>query len=295
VAARGKWLRYGCFGCLGVVVLVVVVISVAVFITTRPEQVEDRVLRPEIPAGIAAAAPRVGHVILEIRAAELHLEPAGPGEPLRVEARYDVNAFGLDEQLDPGTEPDGKWTYRLRFGKDDRSGVFSGLVSLIRGSTARIDVFLPVDVPIDLTLEMKEGGAVVRLGGLWLRSAEVDFVSGALDLDVNEPLREPMENLTIRSAMGGALVNNVGNASPRHLDVAYRAGGIDMSLHGRWLRDAEINIKGGVGGGVVHLPRGVIIEGLDRGLIESPPHTELDIPTLTFSVSTGMGGLEFAG
>jgi hypothetical protein len=295
VAARGRRFVYGCLGCLGVVALGVAGISLAVLITIKPERVEDRVLRPELPLEVGAATSRAGHVILEIRAAEVRLEPAGPGEPLRVEARYDANAFALDEQLVPGTEPGGAWSYRLVFGEDDRSGVFAGLVSVMRGSTARIDVFLPPDVPIDLTLDMKEGGAVVRLGGLWLKTARIDLVSGALDLDVNEVLREPMESLSIHSAMGGALVNNVGNASPKRLDVSYRAGGIDMSLWGRWVRDAEIHIVGGMGGGVVHLPRGVIIEGLDRGPVESPTDAELDTPTLRFSVSTGVGGLEFAG
>ena len=105
----------------------------------------------------------------------------------------------------------------------------------------------------------------------------------------------PLASLSIRSTVGGALLNNLGNASPRRLDVGYAAGGIDMSLHGTWVRDAEISITGGMGGGVVHLPRGVIIEGLGREPTESPTDTELEKPTLRFSVTTHMGALEFAG
>jgi hypothetical protein len=191
-------------------------------------------------------------------------------------------------------DSDSAWIYRVTFGKGDLPGAFSGLVALARGSTARINVFLPTDVPIDLVLDMEKGGAVVRLAGLWLRTAEVDFESGALELSVDEPLREPMESLSIRVAKGGALLNSLGNASPRHLDVGYRRSGIDMSLWGQWLRDAEININGGMGGGVVHLPSGVILEGLDRRGVEAPDAPELNLPTLRFSVSTGLGKLEFS-
>ena len=292
MAAGGAWLKYGCLGCLGVVVLVLVAVGVALrveFVTAGPEQVETSVLTPEIPLEIAGG----GRIILETREAEFHLEPAKPGEPLRVEAHYDVNRFALEEEFDPGTEEDGAWTYRMTFGRIDRSGPFSSLVPLFRGSTARIHVFLPANVPIDLALNMKEGGAVVRLGGLWLRTAEVSLAAGALDLSFDEPLREPMESLSIRSVMGGALLNRIGNASPRRLDVNYNMGGIDMSLSGLWLRDAEINILGRMGGGAVHLPEDVTIEGLDRGEIEAPIEPELEQPTLRFSVSSRMGRIEF--
>jgi hypothetical protein len=165
---------------------------------------------------------------------------------------------------------------------------------VVRGSTARIDVFLPTDVPLDLILNVQEGGAVVRLGGLWLRTADIELGSGALDLDVRDPLREPMKSLSIRTTKGGALLNHIGNASPRLLEVSYSMGHIDMDLGGQWLADAEITIDGGTGGGVVHLPSGVILEGLERRGIEAIDAPEQDLPTLRFSVSTGMGWLEFS-
>jgi hypothetical protein len=290
---RGPWLKYGCFGCLGIGGLalgVVLVVALVASVTARPERMEDHELRPEIPL----EAPRGGSVVLDIREAELRVEPAGPGEPLRIEARYDVNAFALEQRLEPPTGVDGAWTYRATFRRSGGAGTFAGLVSLIRGSTARIRVFLPADVPVDLSLRLKEGGTVVRLGGLWLRTAEIELESAALDLDVADPLREPMESLSIRAAKGGCLLNHLGNASPRRLDVRYRMGGIDMDLGGRWLADATISIDGGLGGGVVHLPAGVILEGLDLPVIAAPTTAELKPPTLKFSVSTRVGRLELS-
>jgi hypothetical protein len=297
VARFGALCKYGSLGCLGLAGLVLVALTVVLVVaavTAPPKKVEDRLLSYEIPTEVAGEGYSRGRIILEIREAELHVKPVEPGEPLRVEARYDVNAFALDEEFDPGTDGSPVWVYRATFRRNDRAGAFAGLVSLVRGSTARIHVFLPADVPIDLDLNMRKGGAVVRLAGLWLRTAEVDFESGAFDLSVAEPLREPMESLTIRTALGGSLLNGLGNASPRKLDVSYRVGGLDMDLGGHWLADAEININGAMGGGVVHLPSGVILEGLDLGGIEPPTLPEVKPPTLRFSVSTSRGKLELS-
>jgi hypothetical protein len=289
---RGPWLRYGCLGCLGIgglFLTVLLVASLVAFVTAPPERVEDRTRTPEL-------APQRGHVALEIREAELRVEPVAPGEPLRVEARYDVNAFALEEELVPAADGSAAWTYRASFGRSEGAGAFAGLVSLVRGTPARIHVYLPTDVPLDLTMHVKGGGAVVRLGGLWLRTAELELESGAFELSVDEPVREPMESLSIRTASAGALLNGLGNASPRRLDVSYRMGGLDMDLGGHWLADAEIDIRGEVGGGTVHLPSDVILEGLDLDLARraAPTAPEVQPPTLRFSVSTGLGYLELS-
>ena len=274
--------------------MLLLILSGVAYFTSRPEQIEERLLTAEIPAEPGGSGSSRGRIEITIREAELHIEPVGPGEPLRVEGRYDVNAFALEGWLEPGTDANDAWVYEVSFGRAEGAGVFSGLVSLVRGSTSRIDVFLPTDVRFDLDLEMQEGGAVVRLAGLWLRNAEIDFESGAFELSVDEPLREPMERFSIRTARGGSLLNRLGNASPRRLDVSYRMGGIDMDLSGRWRGDAEIGISGDTGGGAVHLPRGVNLEGLARRGVERSGRSDPQVPTLRFSVSTGIGRLEFS-
>jgi hypothetical protein len=66
-----------------------------------------------------------------------------------------------------------------------------------------------------------------------------------------------------------------------------------MDLGGNWVTDAEISITGGTGGGVVHLPSGVILEGLGRRGGDAVGSSEPK-PTLRFSVTTGVGRLEFS-
>jgi len=82
--------------------------------------------------------------------------------------------------------------------------------------------------------------------------------------------------------------------SPHRLDVSYASGMIDMSLWGKWVTDADVTITGKMGGGVVHLPRRAILEGLKGGPISPPGGSEPDLPTLRFSVTTLLGVLEFA-
>lgn len=103
MAKTAATLRYGCLGCLGLVGLVLLTVALLLGVaalTARPERVEDRVATHAIPVRADGKGHTGGRVVLEIREAELHVEPVSPGEPLRIEARYDVNAFALDEGLD---------------------------------------------------------------------------------------------------------------------------------------------------------------------------------------------------
>jgi hypothetical protein len=230
------------------VLIVVLTVLGAAYLTARPEHVEDRVLTPEIPSLVAGDGASVGRLLLTVQEAELHIEPIEAGEPLRVLARYDTNAFALDGELGAGEDGGTAWIYRATFGRAEQAGLFSGLVSVLRGSTARIDVFLPRGVPLDLVLTLNEGAAVLRLGGLWLETAEIEIESVALDMAVDEPMPEPMKSLSIRTTKGG----------------------------------------------VVHLPSGVVLEGLERHGVEAVEASESDQPTSKFSVTTSLGWLEFS-
>ncbi len=295
MADVGTLFKYGCLGCLGIVAVLLVAVAVLVgiaWVGVENEAVEDRVLSPAIPAALEAPEGTAGgRIILNVRKAELNVEAAEPGEPMRVEARYDTNSFSLEERLEPGSGGGEAWTYEMTF--EGRLGAISSFRKLFGGATPKLTVYIPSDVPLQLDLDMREGGAWVELGGLWLTSANINLEMGGLELSVSEPLREPMEHLVIRSAMGGASMSLVGNASPRRLDVSYRMGGMDLDLRGQWIADAEIDISGSMGGGAVRLPKDVVIEGIGFGGLEAPSDPELKPPTLTFSTNSNMGELQF--
>jgi hypothetical protein len=109
----------------------------------------------------------------------------------------------------------------------------------------------------------------------------------------DEPLREPMQRMKIHGSMGGLVAGSVGNASPRKLDLDYRMGGMQVDLRGQWLNDSDIEIRFRMGGGEVTLPDNVNIEGLETSRATLMSEGELPPPTLRFSATGDMGGLEF--
>jgi hypothetical protein len=289
-----KWLACGCIGCLVVVVLCVAVLT-GLFGTAwhgvRSEEVAERVLEPEIPTRAAAAPGQgglPGRVVLRGTSGEFHIKPAREGEPLRVEARYDERTYDLTERFEPGRD---RWTYEIDF--ERRGSMLTSLLKTLMGGTgARVEVFLPTDAPLELEIHLTQGGAEMDLGRLWLTTADIEFSQGGFELEISEPLREPMERLTIRGSMGGFAAGRLGDASPRRLDVECSMGGMDLDLRGKWATDSEISIRTSQGGGAVRLPRDVDIVGLETSRVGTRGDEELPRPTLTFSVSSTQGELE---
>jgi hypothetical protein len=286
-----KWLTCGCLGCVGLIVLLL--LSAAglfgtAWVGVRNEQVADRNLRPAIDAG-TAEQPLAGRVVLRLTGGEFHVTPAAPGEPLHVEANFDETGYSLVEKLEQQGD---SWLYELEF---ERSGgmMMSLLKMMVGGSGPRVEVFLPPDAPIDLVVEIAQGGSELELGGLWLGSAEIQVDQGGFALEVSEPLRQPMDHLKISGTMGGFAVSGLGNASPRRLEVESSMGGMDLDLRGAWAVDSEISIGNRQGGASVRLPRDVNIVGIEQGRMIAPGNEELPPPTLTFSVESDNGEIDF--
>jgi hypothetical protein len=300
-----KWLRCGCWGCMGIVgvigILIAIVLAV-IYVGSKPVAIEDQAFTPPIPAPVAAPdepaeeapanelpAAGAGRLVLDMRHGDLYLEPAPPGESLHVKARYDRELCELEETLDADQEP---WLYRLSF-QCEASGFLQTLRQMLSGSKPEVRMFLPADLPLQLELHAGQGGAIMELGGLWLTEMDAEFEMGGLVMMFDEPLREPMQRMKIHGSMGGLVAGSVGNASPRKLDLDYRMGGMQVDLRGQWLNDSDIEIRFRMGGGEVTLPDNVNIEGLETSRARIRGEGELPPPTLRFSATGDMGGLEF--
>ena len=301
MAERKKWFLYGCLGCLGIVVLVVLIgaiVSGAAMFQVRQEQVEQRVSTQEIQSTVASetedpelldASAVAGHVRLNLIRTEFEIEALPPGEALRVEATYDKRSYELTESLEHGA--DGAWTYDLQFSSSG-SNLMAALRQLFGGTAPKVQVFLPSDIPLSLELVLAQGGGRLDLGGMWLTEVDLHLEQGGFQVDVDEPLRYPVERFSMRGSMGGMQVSRLGNASPRKLDVEFDMGGLELDLRGLWLNDSDINIQSSMGGAVLRLPRDVTIVGLDFGGFRAPQDAEIPPPTLRFTTSTSMGELE---
>jgi hypothetical protein len=305
-----KWFKYGCFGCLGclgLLILISVGVTGVAWIQSRSAEAEDEVITreipglpsPEIPAAteetpdpeLQATATTPGHVILDLGQGEVQVRPGEPGEPIRIEARYDKDDCRLEESFEEG---DGSgWTYRVKFRRFTTSGLLTSIKEAFAGTSPRVVVYLPVDVPLKLDLGVRQGGGEIELGGLWLTDADIEFEMGGGELRFSEPLRHPMNSLSVSASMGGGAFQKIGNASPRQCDFDFRMGGMQLDLRGQWLQDSDISIRHSMGGGAVFLPDGVRLDGVP-GRADTPPETgEVPQSTLRFTVSSEMGNLEF--
>jgi len=208
---------------------------------------------------------------------------------MRVEARYDKNQYVLTESLERA-EGAG-WTYEVGF-HSIGSNFMAGLRQLFGGTPPKVRVFLPSDVPMSLEVVLSQGGGRLDLGGMWLTGLDLHLEKGGFQVDLDEPLRYPVDRVSLTGSMGGMQVSRLGNASPRRLEVDFGMGGLELDLRGQWLNDSDIDIRSSMGGTILRLPKSVVIEGLASGGFSPPEETEIPRPTLRFTTSTRMGELE---
>jgi hypothetical protein len=301
--------KFGCLGCLAFVLLLIAITAIVFGIAwnqVRKEVVEEQKLVQvlaapeaagieddplEVPTEFVVSEP-AGRVVLDLRNTVFEIRPAQPGQPLSVEARFDINDYGLTEDFDEGSTEEG-WTYEVGFRRTSDSYALTALKELFGGTKPKVEIFLPSDILYDLDVDIMQGGADVELGGLWLSDVDIRFLQGGGAVEFSEPLQQPAESITIQFSQGGGAIESIGNASPSALDVSFSMGGGYIDLRGRWQRDAEITIDQSMGGVSLQLPSNVVLRGIGRHDTEAPAEGGEDVPILRFSTSSHYGELDF--
>jgi hypothetical protein len=295
-------LKGGCFGCLGVLALLILIVGINLLIAwSRMDNtdIQDREMAPTTvidaeaatlnPEAIAATRP--GRVLLDLSQGGFNVYPAPEGESLSIKAHYDKSMYELEEEF---TAPaDSAWTYRLKFYRTMpwMQALFRQIMSDDKDPV--VNIFLPRDIPIELGVIVQEGGFDADLGGLWITEGEILFQKGGFNLNVSEPMKEPMKRLKIHGAMGGFEADHLGNASPAVLDVRCRMGGAEIDLRGDWANDCDLNMSVRMGGMAVMVPPGIRVLGVpgigSPALSENP---EVPTPTFNFTLNQKMGEIE---
>jgi len=301
--------KFGCLGCLAFLILLTLISAIIFGIAwnqVRKEVVEEQKLTKvlaaaepvgiedeplEVPTDFVVSEP-AGRVVLDLRNTVFEIHPAQPGEPLSVNARFDINNYGLTESFDEGVDDEG-WVYEVSFRRTSDSYALTTLKELLGGTKPKVKIFLPSDVLYDLDVDIMQGGAEVELGGLWLSNVDLRFMQGGGAVEFGEPLQRPAESLAIQFSQGGGAIEGIGNASPRELDVSFSMGGGYIDLRGPWQQDAEINIDQSMGGVSLQLPSDVVLRGIGRHDTEGPFEGDEEVPVLRFSTSSHYGELEF--
>jgi len=282
------------FGCLGLLVFGFLFMGISAFLAWRGldrQRVEDHEMTPVISGTSRGREAIAGRVILDLGQGEFQIKPARAGEGVRVEARYDQAVYELVENFE--VLPDSSWVYGVRF-RRTMPALQALFRALMGGDTdSYVHVYLPPDIEIALEVLVQQGGFEAELGGLWISEADVGFKMGGFSLSVGEPLRKPMERMSIKGRMGGFEAERLGNASPRSLSIDCKMGGADVDLRGAWLQDCDIQLTVRMGGMSVMVPDEVDVVGiptLGSGLLRKDP--EIPQTVLRFSVSESMGEIE---
>lgn len=302
-------LKFGCLGCLAFLLLLTAITAIVFGIAwnqVRNETVEEQRLTKvlatpehvgiedeplEVPTEFVVSEA-AGRVVLDLRNTVFEIHPAEPGEPLSVDARFDINDYGLTERFDEGVDENG-WIYEVGFRRTSDSYALTALKELLGGTKPKVKIFLPSDVLYDLDVDIMQGGAEVELGGLWLSKIDLRFLQGGGAVQFGEPLQQPAQSLAIQFSQGGGAIEGIGYASPSKLDVSFSMGGGYIDLRGPWQQDAEITIDQSMGGVSLHLPSHVVIRGIGRHDTEAAAEGGEEVPVLRFSTSSHYGELEF--
>ena len=314
--------KFSCFGCLAVFALFVgLILLVGVIqVTTgnqepNPEEREashELPEAPEIPVYMGTDQPDVpdilpmaeapefpdvkgGTIVLDLSMGEFTIEPGEAGQPIKVEADYDSNAYNLAESYTENE--DGTWVYDVKFGS---KGGFLG--ALFRGSDTnrnRVTVTIPRGHPVEILGKVSMGESEADLGGLWVRQVDLEYGMGDHFLEFREPLAFPMEKFQLDSSMGSLEVRTLGEASPRVVDVQHGMGELLVDLEGQWQRDGQVDIGFSMGECRLWLPENARIDidrasmGLGEKRIDNINRDDLPegSPLLTLNLSGNMGEL----
>jgi len=285
-ASARRWITCTGLGCAGLILIVLVASAGFLgnaWLGVRSAEPVERRLLPSLPAVVdaAPAGGAVGRVELDLSGAEVHIHASAPGESLRVEAKFDEKLYELNETFDGERAP---WIYQLSL-----SGDVEPLKRLLRGIVggegARIDLFLPVDAPLELSAKGEQSAFTIDLARMWLTSAEFDFAQGGVFIEASELMAQPIESLSLQGSMGAFRLVQMGNASPRRLLVDTKMSGLHVDLLGEWQNDSNITLRSNQGGAQLKLAPNVTVVGINTGEIASPHEGELSRPTLTFTVA----------
>jgi hypothetical protein len=246
---------------------------------------------PMAARAVRLTTTRGGKVHLALGEGEFRVSAAAPGEGLHATAEFNTEVHHLSEQF--AVLPDSTWEYRLEC-RQTMPGLQALFRNLLGGkSDTKVHVYLPPEVPIELVMQAERGGCEADLGGLWLRTGDLQFRQGGIQIGFSSPLREPMDSLRLNARMGGVTADRIGNASPRALDVDCAMGGANIDLRGAWRGDCDARVAIRMGGMNLRVPADMRVEGdgvpppkLSESEIEMPG------PVLRLKIEKSMGEVE---
>jgi hypothetical protein len=269
---------------------------------TRNERTIDLAPAGAMPAGAAtpAAPPTAGRLrlSLDLQEGSFDVRPGAPGEQLRVEGTWATTLYELteDRQDTGGGAPAA--TIRFRSTAPAWAMGLAGLSGAESGSRPEVTVFIPRDLPIDLSLRVSMGESRIDLGGLTLGALDLDLSMGEHRVDFAQPLVDRLPRVRVNAHMGNVSLENLGNARAQAVDATGGMGNLTADFGGVWQAGAisEVDFDHSMGELTVRVPGTVRLEAVGNAQAEagrrSADATQAegpDAPVLRLRVSTSMG------
>jgi hypothetical protein len=223
-----------------------------------------------------------------------------PGDSLySYSLEYDKATFSPDVQYIPaldGTE--GRFNFNLQSTR--RLGIHP------KNYNNKLLISFNRTLPLKLMIESGVGDARLSLSGLKLSRLDFESGVGAAKMSAYEPNSIPCEYIRLKSGVGRFETIGLGYLNFRQFEFEGGVGSTDLDFSGEWKHNADINIKVGVGGVIVRLPRelgvkveaeknflsGLHLEDFDKqGSYYYSKNYDKASVRVSINVETGIGGL----
>ncbi|MGW8179252.1 MAG: hypothetical protein ACWGQW_10900 [bacterium] len=183
---------------------------------------------------------------VELKVGQIEIEPGTPSNSYDLELHYNELAF--DPMIEFARE-DG--VAHLAIGLDGEGKSFRGF------GENKLFLRLSPNIPLDLETNNGIGECNLNLTGMKIRSLILESGVGETTLTMLEPNPISCETLQISSGVGELELVGLGNLSFEELDFQGGVGGASLDFSGSWDTIGEVEIKVGVGGISLLLPRDI--------------------------------------
>lgn len=183
-------------------------------------------------------------VAVRYGAGKLVIEPGTGGELYRVGLRYDSDLF------DPITE------YRAGRLKVGVEGVGKG-IRLRNHQSGELKLAISRDVPLHVDLEFGAVEADIELGGLRIRTLNIETGASDTSLRFSAPNLIACDRFDVSMGAAGFRASGLGNANCSRLRVEGGVGDITLDFGGRWQRDIEADITMALGSVTLVIPEDI--------------------------------------
>jgi hypothetical protein len=201
-------------------------------------------------------------VDVEYGAGTLVLGSAPSGSLYRTDLRYDRAVFSPRMDYENG---------RLRVGMSGANG--NARSHNIRGG--ELDVLLTREVPLYLSLQFGAAEANLDLGGLRVRSLELQTGASMTTLSVPVLNAESCERASFHVGAARFEATGLGNLNTANLEIRGGVGDIVLDFTGEWPADMRARIEMGLGSLTLRLPRGLGVQVNRGGALSSFDAQEL--------------------